>query len=485
MTGTNTGTNRSAQLLVSLMVGVLSVMFAAPAQATVGPGERQEGLWYATNLRFDEIAAQGLSGSGVTIAVIDDAINPDVAELRGADIEVRGQFCREAATGAELPAVTDDPATSHGTDVVSMLVGNGVAADGGAGTRGIVPGAKVLFYAADGVPGADGTWGCEAYNPVTGEFESDVEIAGDDPSVDMNLTVPEALAARQAIADGADIISISSVSSAWNSISWSPVATRALREGIPIVAGTRNPDSTIEQSFEVVPAALNGTVAVGGVKPDGNVITWYDEERQQDVTPPGSDNRGFVAPGYQVLVPADQGSWGAGLSSGTSLATPLVAGSIALGLEKFPSATANQILQALVRTTGEGSVHDAAWIDDDYGYGIVSPLGMLGTDPTEYPDENPLFVKSSDDPRCGAGATAAPTDTLEACAWAGAPTIADLRGDFAQGDVKPPVTLASLVEQWAIPILWGGLGFLVVVATVIVMIIAAARRRAKRQLDVL
>ena len=120
---------------------------AVPHKAALADEERAAGLWYADRMKFDQIREQGLTGSGITIAVVDDAINLDAPELQGANIEVRGQFCRNRETGDSPPAVSDDLARSHGTNVVSMLVGNGVAGDGGLGTQGIVPKAKILFYA--------------------------------------------------------------------------------------------------------------------------------------------------------------------------------------------------------------------------------------------------------------------------------------------------------------------------------------------------
>lgn len=52
---------------VLLGLGVSAPAGAAPA----GAEEREEGLWYTDVLRSDEIHEQGITGEGVTIAVID------------------------------------------------------------------------------------------------------------------------------------------------------------------------------------------------------------------------------------------------------------------------------------------------------------------------------------------------------------------------------------------------------------------------------
>ena len=107
---------------------------------------------------------------------------------------------------------------------------------------------------------------------------------------------------------------------------------------------------------------------------------------------------------------ADYSSWGNGVTTaaiggpvsirdydtggvrpmnGTSVATPLVAGMLALARQKWPDASANQILQVLTRT---GLNPDHRW-DKYTGYGAVDFGALVNTDPSQYPDENPLAQK--------------------------------------------------------------------------------------------
>ncbi|WP_336659175.1 S8/S53 family peptidase [Leucobacter sp. USHLN153] len=463
---------------------LLTVGGVAPAYAALDTDGREAALWYADRMKFDDIRDKGLTGEGVTIAVIDDAINTDVAELKGADIEVRGQFCRDAVSGDELPATTDDPSRFHGTNVTSMLVGTGVAADGGAGARGIVPDASVKFYAAAD-PASDASKDCAAYNPVTGEFAADRKPDVSDGEYDVVddaiLSSPTAVAADQALADGVDIINVSSLASVWDNSSWSPVAVKALRAGVPIVAGTLNPDATTQDILNLLPAGLNGSVAVGGVDNDGKPIRGVDPTTGIEQESRGISNLGFAGPAFQMLVPAAEGAWEPGLGSGTSLATPLVAGTIALGLEKYPEASAFQVLQAMVRTTGAGEQHEPEWGGVLYGYGIVNPMSMLAVDPTQFPDENPLFVASSDDPRCGsgaAGATPNDDDPLANCAWAAGPS-AEMVGSGPEPGTETTADDAATDGQSALmPILIvGGVLLLGVVAAAIIVPIVVVRSR--------
>ncbi len=394
------------------MLTAPTAALALPAKTELSGEERTAGLWYAERMDFGQIREQGLTGKGVTIAVVDDAINLDAAELRGADIEVRGQFCENTDTGESLPATSNDLERSHGTSVVAMLVGNGVAADGGPGTLGIVPDAKILFYSADSKQvNKNGVTVCEAVDPDTGELQKDFTALPDDP-MEAPITDGSAFAASQAVEDGADIVSISLVASIWQGSTWALVQAQALRAGVPIVAGTPNPrmGRSVE---EAMPYALNGVVAVGGVDNDGNVIRGQNTYGTDIEDAPGSENLAFAAPGYEILAPVGNEGWGPSLASGTSLATPLVAGVIALGIEKYPGTSAFQVLQAMIRTTGGEGISEPEWNGPTYGYGIVKPVAMLAVDPSQFPDENPLFVTSLTDPRCGSNAS-----TFDECAWA-------------------------------------------------------------------
>ena len=68
---------------------------------------------------------------------------------------------------------------------------------------------------------------------------------------------------------------------------------------------------------------------------------------------------------------------------GTSYATPIVAGFVAVAMQRWPEASGNQVVQSLVKTAKTGSS----------GYPLISPNGLDKTDPAQFPDENPLLDK--------------------------------------------------------------------------------------------
>jgi len=415
-------------ILAGALLALLGVAVAPPAAAApeLDQQSREEGLWYFDRLHLDEIHERGITGEGVTIAVIDDGVNTAVPELADANIEVKGRWCIDYDSGEAEPAEsTDLDLAQHGTSVVSMISGNGTTGDGGLGTRGVAPDAKIWFYAAS--PFAeDYAVSCAAEQPEASttdlrirEPASMLEVTGSEPGfIGEMVWEAEAMAALDAIRNGADIISISS--STDSSPSWEAVVAEAVREGVVIVAATPNPEGAAD-ALSDAPARFNGVVAVNSVDRDAEIIS--ADGRSSD----GSFNLAVVAPGVDILTSNSPSEWAPVISRGNSLATPMVASIVALGLQDQPEASAHQILQAMIRTTGSRGFGEPEWSDRRFGYGIVNPKAMLEVDATELPDENPLFVSEPDDPRCADIVTGeSPAAVSECTAWANTPVPEDV-----------------------------------------------------------
>ena len=71
------------------------------------------------------------------------------------------------------------------------------------------------------------------------------------------------------------------------------------------------------------------------------------------------------------------------------MSTAIVAGILALTKQKWPDASANRILQLLVHTSLNPN---HAW-DQYTGYGAASLADLIHTDPSQYPEENPIIQK--------------------------------------------------------------------------------------------
>ena len=483
-------------------IGLLTVL-SAPAVASGGMSteQRTSALWYAEKwFDFGKLRAQGATGKGVKIAVIDEAINPDAPELRGANITVKGATCFDPKTKKPAEIVSTDPKlAAHGTNAVAMLVGNGKAGDGGLGARGIAPDAEIWFY---GTGKADNAESCKVQDPTVPaggiDLTRDIRLEGADlekPRVTENLAGaaafdPTSMAARAAIRDGADVISLSLVGGA--AADWAQAVAEAQIAGVPIVVGTANPG----EGFQLVggPWDMNGVIPVSAVGSDGAQLTDPDTREIGD----GSRSMAFAAPGANLLGVGTAEGWGPSSISGTSYATPLVAGAIGLGLQKHPEASAFQVVQGLVRTTGKGAVHEPDWIDTHFGYGYLNPAGMLAADLPKLPLEMPTYVTSLKDPRCQGNGF---SGTINAkgewqCAWsvgpfppavnllkavkAGEKGVVDVTGQPAWSpyskEPKPGTEQGS-----PLPWVLGGVGALVLIGAVVAVVVSASKRkRAER-----
>lgn len=361
--------SRRHRRLVALLTAVaLGTMIAAPSSAVAD--DLASGLWWFERGKVQEAHDAGYDGSGVTVAVIDSQINPDVAGLRGADLRVREDSYCHGADGEPIPTVsTDYAAAEHGTSVVSMIAGTGEAPAGGQPIEGAAPGATVLYSTA-GIG-----------DPATGEVSCVLE-SGAEWEDNAKGVAQEAMsiAISDAIDQGADIISISS---GGYSFIVDAIA-KALAADVVVVASLPNDSGVGDQ-----PAALNGVVAVQAFGADGAI---QSDQGFANV----SDDVETAGPGIGILVQGTENSWDEQkLSSGTSYSTPIVAGFLAVVKQKYPEATGNQLIQSLIHNTGTKGEHEPEW-NDSTGYGAASLTGMLAVDPTEYPDVNPLF--DPDDP---------------------------------------------------------------------------------------
>ena len=331
--------NSTARLL-----GVVASTLTLAAGATALPSEPAQAADtitaadqpYFAYYHLDQARAKGYTGQGVTIAILDGEVDTSAPELAGADI-----------TDKSPCTVTSSMRTkTHGTAMASLLV---------ARDYGISPNAKILAYRLT-LPAEGDSSGTDCQN--TAGIRKD--------------TVPALI--NTAINDGAQIISISSSNEGGTDpLKWA--MARAVSQGIIITAATgNNAKNETDVSYE----KWSGVIGVTAIDTDGNF---------QDYS---SWGEGVVsaAIGGPVKV-RDYSTGQISTVSGTSISAPLVAGSLALARQKWPDATTNQLLQLLIHT---GTNPDHTW-NKYTGYGGVAPGAMVNTDPSQYPDENPLAVK--------------------------------------------------------------------------------------------
>jgi subtilisin family serine protease len=414
------GRGAAAAALAAFLIG-LAVPAPASAQA-LDP-------WWHKALEVDKNHQQA-TGKGVKIAVIDGALNADAPDLKGANITLRKGIRDGGDRNSLFPAKSypTDLYAAHGTAMTTLIVGQGKGnAPGGAGIRGIAPDAEVYFYQMDP-------------DPTDEEFEYPYNLF------------------QQAIADKVDIISFSST----NATDLQPLIEEAQAAGIVVVAAGGS-DGPIGE-----PASIPGVVAVGAL--DKNAKPWKEQ-------PQGLGTLTISAPGVDIASGSMKGSrdnarWVSGTkASGTSPATALVAGALALVKQKYPAATGNQLIQQLIHNPGG---RDYDWTRKD-GFGVLSLGKMLATDPTGWPDVNPL-LKGPDAARAefplsvyrdpGAPQPTTPPPSSPAPKPTEAPTSAAATHDAGSSSSALP---------------WIGGGAVLAVAIVAGIIILRQRSRSSRQ----
>lgn len=325
---------------------------AAAAQDFSGGGPN----WYMDAMKIAPIHDADITGEGVTIAVFDGGLYLDAVGLQGADIEVPD------FTGCHDPldyAPTQFEELQHGTSVTSLIVGNGTS-ETGEGPKGIAPEAHILYYGA--LQGGDSL----GQSPYT--CKAPFEDFLDD-----------------AVARGADVVTMSGgtnflveelAEAAYESVA------KALRAGVVIVTGLPNSDDVWTMELDTA----NGVISVASV--DATAAAAKKRHSEEDMADPNTD---VTAPGIGVAGVGFNDTWGMTTWQGNSAAAPLVAGLVALGMQKWPDATAAQLTQSLIHNTGS-TPHELER-SDRFGYGIVNATRFIAEDPTQFPDENPLFVE--------------------------------------------------------------------------------------------
>lgn len=348
---------------------LLGTALVAPAAAAT-----QGGTWWYTGMGVAEVHAQGATGAGVTVAVVDDGIHPEMSYLADADLQVHEpSFCADDSDTPIPAARPADQNVWHGTTVTGFVVGNGRGADGGTSLAGVAPDATVRFYGVSDGTVLEGESGYTCQRSLAEDAVQASEMAQ---------------ALRRAVDDGAQIITTSVSGSYVYDPDVRAALAWALHEGVVVVASLGE-----YQYGEVVPLAddlarANGVVAVEAC----------DVELEPMEGAPGSgvpmehDRVTVCAPGVDLLAQgSEQGdTTTTTLVSGTSFAAPITAGALAAVWSAYPQATGNQMLQSLIHNTGAED-HELDY-DPVYGYGVVGLRHMLREDPTTFPDENPLLL---------------------------------------------------------------------------------------------
>ena len=292
-----------------------------------------------------------LDGDGVGICVIDTGIDPTHEQLAG-----RVVGWRDWVGGRTTPY--DDH--GHGTHVAGIAAGDGSGSSvagqyGGVARAASLIGAKVLDSSGSG---------SDANVAAAIEWcagRSDVRV------ISMSLGSPGA--------DGSDI--------------GSQMANAAVAAGkVVVVAAGNSGDAPgtisapgVATDVITVGAASDEAAVPGGLDTDSGLYLAGFSGRGPTTNPAAPLKPDVVAPGLSVVAAKANASTSYVAYSGTSMATPFVAGVAALGLEASPGSS-----PAAVKAALQATAHDAGatGADNEWGHGLVDArafLAALGSAP--------------------------------------------------------------------------------------------------------
>lgn len=292
--------------------------------AAARPSRPDGTVWGVEHLRAPDLWAQGWTGAGVRVAHLDTGVDLTHPCLDGAVVE----FAEFDPTGRRVPdaPIRDGDDGRHGTHTAATIAGREID-----GVRvGVAPGAEL----------------CSALVIEGGDLTARI-LGGMDWAIGVGARVLSmSLGIRGLVNSFLDLVAI-------------------LRDNgvLPVVAiGNEGPGTS--RSPGNYPRALS----VGAHDRDGAVAGFSSSQRFQRRSHPLTPD--VVAPGVDVVSAGREGGWQT--LSGTSMATPHVAGLAALLMQARPDADIDAVERAILESAELGSMPT-----ERANYGAVNGLRAL------------------------------------------------------------------------------------------------------------
>lgn len=274
--------------------------------------------WGVRAIGADQLHALGITGKGVTIAVIDSGLGKDAAalahNLSNASIDI-------------VPGRKDtDRSDRHAVYIAETLIGS----PQGVGAVGVAYDATVLSVRADSEGDCKKECAFSARNLAKA---LDYAVSQKVRIIDLSLAGDEPLGAKFEAALG-----------------------KAVKSGAVIIIAAGNDAQLLPAwpaRYAADPRFAGSIVAVGAVNKQGEMADFSDRA--------GFTHAAYIsAPGQKVVTDCDAAT--CALISGTSFAAPHVAGALALLMQAFPDMSGRQALDLILRSAvGAGGQGDTVY----------------------------------------------------------------------------------------------------------------------------
>ncbi|MEU2630212.1 S8 family serine peptidase [Kitasatospora sp. NPDC007106] len=252
--------------------------------------------------------AAGLDGKGVKVAVLDTGIDRGHPDLNG----------RVSQSESFVPGEGVDDGNGHGTHTASTVGGSGAASDGR--EKGVAPGSDLLIGKVLGDDGSgDDSWVIAGMEWAAAQHAKVVSMSlgGSDPS------------------DGTDPLSLA-------------VDRLSAESGTLFVVAAGNAG---QEAVMGAPGAADAALTVAAVDDEDRLASFSTMGPRQGDYALKPD---IAAPGVDILAAKAGGTAASGYyqaMSGTSMATPHVAGAAAILAQQHPDWTGSRLKDALMSTS--------------------------------------------------------------------------------------------------------------------------------------
>lgn len=315
---------------------VISVSRSARIQKLSVPDQKRDQMYYLDTLKID--SAQKLAGKNkVRVAVVDSGIDVKHPELKN---KIVSNYNVINPIKKGIPDL-------HGTHVAGIIASE---KNNGVGGYGINPNVSIIS----------------------------IDVFGNSFS-SSDYTVAEGI--LQAVKQKAQVINLS-LGSSYPSPIIEDAINQALAANITVVAAAGN--SGMDMKF--YPAAFQGVISVGATNDKNELADFSTFGGSVDIVAPGQGIYNAAYTNKSTYMYLD----------GTSMATPVVTGTVSLLLSKDPKLKPHEIQYILNKTAKDLG---AKGYDTKYGFGLVNPVSALKYDKKKVPKttfltESQLLSKS-------------------------------------------------------------------------------------------
>lgn len=328
---------------------VFATASTSPYTASPDYGWRTVGADLATSVF-------GVDGTGVGIALIDSGINANE------DLENAQQHSRIVYQASLIAGSSPADNYGHGTHVSGILAGDGAQSSAKQSTylvRGIAPNANLISLKALGDTGAGTDSAVIAAIQQAVALKNRYNIRVLNLSLGRPVTTsyrndPLCQAVRAAWQAGIVVVVAAGNDGRDNSLGTNGYGTITAPGNSPyvITVGAMNTVGTLTSTDDKIasysskgPSSIDQVVKPDLVAPGNRIMSLYQGTSWLDATYPGNavatsvymNNSGKSVPAYFEL-------------SGTSMATPMVAGAAALMIQRNPTLTPDQVKARLMKT---------------------------------------------------------------------------------------------------------------------------------------